>query len=404
MRILNKLNLSNFVKVALWELIKGVRSPSFLIMTLLLPAIMGISAGVGFISSLNDGDRVQKIAVMDQTESFFSYLNEPKSATTEFHNVPVSTEFESLLEDQGFHAVLVFSASSIEEGLLPIYVTDYSKIDEHALTEHLNQVLARYRLEQLDLALPAVLSAIAPVEYAVHFVFKGEAEPFSLARMIVPMIAAVLLIISTAISGQVLMYGVIKEKRNRVVEILLSSISSIDLFLGKIAGYGLMSLLQITIWVSVAALVVPRLVDISDLTITGADLFWPLVFFLGGYFMIASIFAAIGATMKEAEEGSQLQGLVVLIPMFPLFVAAQILDAPNVLWIRIMSHVPPFIPSMVILRMAVTEIPLWERLSTLSILLVATIGLTYWGSRIFQGGILQYDRNLNLKDIRSMFK
>ena len=101
----------------------------------------------------------------------------------------------------------------------------------------------------------------------------------------------------------------------------------------------------------------------------------------------SALFAALGATMKEAEEGSQAQGLVILIPMFPLFISGVIFMTPNVLWMRVLSHIPPFIPAMVLLRMAATTLPLWEMATIFIALLISIVLIIYAGARIFEKGI-----------------
>ena len=114
------------------------------------------------------------------------------------------------------------------------------------------------------------------------------------------------------------MYGVITEKRNRIVEILLSSGSAFELLMGKLLGFAARGLIQIAIWLAVGLTVAVRFLDFREIPLGFAELAPSLLFFLGGYILFSAMFAALGATMKDAEGGSQAQGLVVLVPMIPL--------------------------------------------------------------------------------------
>ena len=193
----------------------------------------------------------------------------------------------------------------------------------------------------------------------------------------------------------------VMEKRNRIVELLLSSVSSLELMMGKIVGYGTLSLLQIIIWFTAGFLVASRFLDLGEIPLSFAEILPPLIFFIFGYIMIAALFAALGATMKEAEEGSQAQGLVIIIPMFPLFISSVIFMTPNVLWLRVLSHIPPFIPAMALLRMAATTLPMWEMITIFIALIISIILIVFAGARIFEKGILQYD-SISLKEIKAM--
>ncbi len=229
-------------------------------------------------------------------------------------------------------------------------------------------------------------------------------EEGSIAEMLVPFAVVFILVLAAMFSGQVLMYGVIKEKRNRIVELLLSSISSLDLLVGKLIGFAALGLLQVSIWITVGLAVASRFTDLSEISLVASDLVPAILFFVGGYLLFASLFAAMGATMKDAEGGSQTQGLVILVPMIPLFAAQAIIMMPNALWVRIITFVPPFIPVTVLLRMAATTLPWWELVAAFVALVLSVAVFIIIGARIFDRGILQFDRTISFKDMKRMLK
>ncbi|NLA27407.1 MAG: ABC transporter permease [Firmicutes bacterium] len=229
-------------------------------------------------------------------------------------------------------------------------------------------------------------------------------EEFSIAGAIAPFFFSMVLVIAVMISGQVLMYGVLKEKRNRIVEILLSSVTALELLLGKILGFGLLGLLQIAIWLSVGLAAASRFINLGELGLTLESLIPLILFFIGGYLMFAALFAAMGATMKDAEGGSQTQGMVVLIPMIPMFASTAILMSPNAAWVRIFSYIPIFTPTTMLMRIASTTIPWWELASTFAVMVLGIAFFIYLGARIFSRGLLQFDRTISLKEIGKMMR
>jgi ABC-2 type transport system permease protein len=169
---------------------------------------------------------------------------------------------------------------------------------------------------------------------------------------------------------------------------------------GKIVGYGALSLLQVTVWVSLGVVVAGRFIDLTQLGLTFTAFLPSLPFFLLGYLLVASLFAAVGAAMKEAEGGSQVYGLVVMIPMLPLFIVPVIMMNPDALWVRVLSHLPPFIPVTMLLRLAATRVAAWEMVTSLAVLACSVALFVHLGARIFKGGMLQYERELSLRDLR----
>ncbi len=399
-------NWPNVLRVARWEFSKGARSPMFLFMTILVPAIIAISGGAGFFAERMQSERAVDLAVVDETGSFEDYL-QPAFLPDAVRIQTLTRQEEearALLDAGDIHAYVLVNDDGLRDGRLPLLASDLRRISPNQIRDALRDPVSVYRLDQLGMDSEAVMQAVAPLSMQVQEIRDGEAADLSIGGMLVPMAVAVVLILSALLSGQVLMYGVIREKRNRVVEILLSSVSSLDLLLGKILGVGGLSLLQIGLWVAVGIAVGSRFLALDEIGLNAASLVPSLLFFFFGYFLLASIFAALGAAMKEAEESSQAQGLVVLIPVAPLFVSGMVAANPDALWAVIASHIPPFIPTMVLLRMAVMDVPLWEMATTLTALILSIIAFVYVGARIFESGILQYHRALGLKDMGAVLR
>ena len=401
---------ANILKVARWEFLNHIKSPVFLVLTFLIPLIMGAVVGVSFLIERLAQQEEIHLAVADRTGVFFPYLEE-RSAGTPLRLQAVDSgpdEFAAILRDGQYDGILLVEEAGLQEGLVELVVEDtggfhlmiVSGMAGSPLQGVLTSAVSSYRLDNMGIDCRKIETATAPVALRTRTVAGEEPEA---AAMLAPLAAAMALIISVFFSGQILLYGVIKEKRNRVVEILLSSISSLELLLGKMAGFGALSLCQIVIWLGPGLLVALLWVDWSALGLRAGQVVLPLIFFVLGFLMLSSIFAAVGATMKEVEGGSQAQGLIVIIPLVPLFLVTPLMVNPNAPWARILSHLPPFTPTAVLLRMGITTLPTWEIASTLAVLVLST-GLFVWlGAKIFEGSILQYSRVPAWKDLRALF-
>ena len=399
---------SNIFKVFRWEFIKNIKSPVFLITTLAMPLIMLVGGGLSYLASSSAIDSAleeeQQVAVIDESGEFFAYL-EPYLAGSPvkltLHDNAERGQLKEQVREGEIDGYLLFTEINIQSGEIDYYVQSAREMNAMVLEGAVSAALSSYRMEKIGLNAAEIAVATAPASLHTRSI---SGEEVSIAGMIAPLIFAMLLVVAVMVSGQVLMFGVLKEKRNRIVEILLSSVNAIDLLLGKIIGFGLLGLLQIGIWLAAGLLVATRFYDLGRLGISLNVLLPSILFFVGGYVMFAALFAAMGATMKDAEGGSQTQGMVVMIPMIPLFATGAIMMAPNATWVRVFSYIPIFTPVTMLMRIGATSVPWWEIASTFAALLLGVAFFVYLGARIFSRGLLQFDRSISLREIGRMMR
>jgi ABC-2 type transport system permease protein len=402
------LKWSNIFKVFRWEFIKNIKSPVFLITTLAMPLIMLVGGGLSYLASSSAIDSAleeeQQVAVIDESGEFFAYL-EPYLADSPvkltLHDSAERGQLREQIREGEIDGYLLFTEENIQSGEIDYYVQSAREMNAMVLEGAVSAALSSYRMEKIGLNAAEIAVATAPASLHTRSI---SGEEVSIAGMIAPLIFAMLLVVAVMVSGQVLMFGVLKEKRNRIVEILLSSVNAIDLLLGKIIGFGLLGLLQIGIWLAAGLLVATRFYDLGRLGISLNVLLPSILFFVGGYIMFAALFAAMGATMKDAEGGSQTQGMVVMIPMIPLFATGAIMMAPNATWVRVFSYIPIFTPVTMLMRIGATSVPWWEIASTFAALLLGVAFFVYLGARIFSRGLLQFDRSISLREIGRMMR
>lgn len=226
-------------------------------------------------------------------------------------------------------------------------------------------------------------------------------------------IGSMLLYMVVLMYAAAVMRAALEEKTGRIVEILISSIRPWELMLGKIVGVGSVGLTQLAVWIlfgtlaltlGVPALVAsrPDLVDpaaisqaLPDIGLVG--LFVAL--FLGGYFLYAAVYSAVGAMCSTEEEAQQAQFPVVLFLIAPVLFLMPIMENPNAPFAVVMSMVPLFSPVLLYARAGAGNIPLWQIGTSLTLLYLSVWGVAWVAGRIYRVGILMQGKRPTLPEL-----
>ena len=215
-----------------------------------------------------------------------------------------------------------------------------------------------------------------------------EAIDNEVARRIIPIAFMMLLWIATFTSGNYLLTTTIEEKGNKVMEVLLSAISPLQLLGGKILGQAGVSAVILGMYGSaaIAGLVAFALVDLIPLF----HLLLFALYFVMAYFMIATIMAAVGSAVTELRDAQSLMGPIMLIMIVPLAIWPLLAEHPNGAIATATSFVPPLIPFVMILRVTASTEPImmWEIILSLVIGFASVIAMVWMCARIFRIGVL----------------
>ena len=197
-----------------------------------------------------------------------------------------------------------------------------------------------------------------------------------------------------------LLESVSDEKENRMVEIILTSVSPLGLMAGKVLAQGALALAQVVLWVGSLAIIGPRIFDqlpeVSDLSIEAGQLVWLLLFFLAGYFVVAVVMAGLGAMTSSYTQSSQLSALVIVPSIIPVAAPQFILESPDGVFARALSFFPVTAPTTVVMRMGQTDLSIVELLASLAVIVLSGVLLLYVSARIFRAGILLYGQRMSL--------
>ena len=224
---------------------------------------------------------------------------------------------------------------------------------------------------------------------------------------------AILLFMAILLYGVNVMSSVLEEKTTRIIEVLVSSVRPFQLMLGKIFGAGAVSFFQFFIW-GVSARVLLSLrgpiaralgaspADVQTIVlphIPAATMAVFIAFFLGGFFLYSAMFAAVGAMSSNEQEARQAQQPVTILLMISYLSILGLTNDPSSTFAKTLSLVPFTTPIATPVRWTAGSMPMWELMTSLVILALAIVGVTWVAERIYRVGILMTGKRPNLKEL-----
>ena len=221
--------------------------------------------------------------------------------------------------------------------------------------------------------------------------------------------------------GGIIMRGVLEEKTSRIIEIMASSAKPIELLIGKVIGVGLVGATQFVIWAllisSAATFGAPFIMQLvgggsqahaaasaaaSSFTVPSIPpTLWVyfILFFILGYLMYGALFAAVGSAADSETDIQQLMFPIILPIIIPIMLLGAVASNPDSTTAIVTSMIPLFSPILMIARLAITEVPLWQSLGSI-VLMLLTFWLFMWlSSRIYRVGILMYGKKPSFKEL-----
>jgi len=251
-------------------------------------------------------------------------------------------------------------------------------------------VSARIRAHNLDRSqVEAVMRVRRPTSVTVT---AGNERQTNVAfNRALPWVFAGLLVFGVLIGGQTLLTQTVEEKSNRVIEVLLSAVSPMELMAGKILGQMGVSLLVLALYIGMGMFMLLSFAMFGLLD--PLLLVYLVLFFLISYLLFAAIFAAVGAAVNEMREAQSLQTPVMLALMAPWLFASVIGREPNSTFSVAMSFIPPMNTFAMMIRMATnTPPPTWQVLLTLLVGIAAACVVTWFAAKVFKVGLLMHGK------------
>ena len=420
------------------EFMTRVKKKSFILLTILMPFIFAALIMVPLMLATIEGDEQKTVMVVDKTGRYVGSLK----STANYAFVPTAdNKDEFYTEDSEVEAVVQITADLAKN---PKAVTIYSPREVKAeLLSYVETCLGeQVRREKLSAYnIPELETIIADIQTDFHVAtVKRNAEGDETSSntyiaMTAGFIFTFLIYMFVMSYGGMVMQSVMEEKTNRIVELMVSSVKPFQLMMGKIIGVALVGFVQLAIWgvmLSIILVVCGSVFGLSTApavpAVAGADAQMAAVaqqagggeaaeimsalmglpyaelgimfvlYFVGGYLLYASFFAAVGASINAQEDSSQFIMPVVLIMVFGLYAAmysAENTNGPLAFWASIFPLTSPIV-MMVRIPFGV---PWWEEVLSLGLLFATSVGFVWLSARIYRVGILMYGKKPSLREM-----
>ena len=397
--------MPDLFKVVRWEYLKSIRSKMFLFLTFVLPLLIVLIGGiVGYLNVRfqDNGSAVQRLGVVDNTDFVLPYLRSELAGEDYHLDAVVSLngdeeEYRTLIEENEYQGILVIPEDVVAGYNADFYTDQLEGRLSSKVQETLNEAVIYQRLQAQGYSSETVLSLMDEVKIDSRVLFVEETA----TDFFVSMGLALLLAIIPVFTGSNVLQSITKEKSDRVVEILFSSISSASLMYGKIVGYTLLGLTQLIIWVGAGLFIVTRFLDLSFSFLVRVDTFYLLLYFILGFFMVGCMNALAGAATRgnQVSGDSSISNYIAIIPMIPLFFFSQIMEAPGGTLSRLLSYIPFTSPITMIFRLGMGTVSFGTIILTLAIIIAFIFVLMKLADRVFKMAMLMYGQRISLKKL-----
>jgi ABC-2 type transport system permease protein len=387
------------------EFLHTIKKKGFIILTLAVPVILLLGIGIFRLAS--------------------SVIT-PSAAVTRIGYVDHIGGFDPLYELAGIELIRLASEEVATEELTEGAIDEYFVIPADYVA---TGTVARYTLDKELAPPPAVASAIegfldsnllaseVPPELIDRVLTPARIVTTTLTtegtvaedqggftNFIIPALFGALLAIALNVSANYVLQSLGEEKENRLMEILLSTVSPGQLLTGKLLGRGAAGLLQVLLWV----VSIPFLLRLASATIGGALssiqvsaglLLLGVVYFILGYLLFAVVSLAIAAICSTVREAQGLAPLFTLAAIAPFWFISLLMFFPNSpVWV-VFSIVPFSAPVLVILRLGITGVPAWQLAVSMAVLVASVLGGLWIAAKLLRIYLLMYGKRPRLREI-----
>lgn len=408
------------------EYVSRVRTKSFLLTTLGTPLLFLLFPIIAVWLANSGNSSVQIVAVNDESGLFAGATFPDKEDGSIYFEAVQSANTDNLLTQ--YDAVLVIPQDFNLKNVARSPITFISKKRTGIATRsYINETIRNsvrklqftklnIQTQETDLEIPAVINYERQNAGDDKSAFIGIA---SVAGFVI----GFLIYISITLYGTMILRGVMEEKTNRIMEVLISSVKPVQLMLGKVLGVGAVGLTQFTLWGVLLTIgnlfLIPILalsgidsntaasntsasVDVSEMQSMIQNIqnipfttigIWGFIYFIFGFFLYGTLFAAVGAVGND-ETNAQSLTLPVMMPVIISFVILQgVLNDPDgklAFW----SSIIPFTSPIIMPSLLVFSPPLWQILLSLSLLIITFGIMAFFAGKIYRTGVLMYGKKI----------
>jgi ABC-2 type transport system permease protein len=387
------------------EFLHTLRRTGFILLTFALPVLALLGIGVFHIVSgvAKPPAEVTRIGYVDEVGGFDQFTTQGNITFVGF-NTPEATTRALINKD--ITEYFVIPPDFISTGIIKRYIMQKevtpSDVTTTAIKNFLSSNLLAGKVPTTTLArIEAPLNLVTTTLTATGSV---ASEQGGLTNLIIPGIFSFLLALSLAFSSAYVLQGLGEEKENRLMEILLSSVSTRQLIIGKVLGIGTAGLAQVVVWV----ISIPFLLNlasssiggfISTIQIPANFLVLGVAYFILGYLLFAVLSAGVAAISATVREAQGLAAIFTLFAIAPFWFYSLLLLFPNSpIWV-VFSIFPFSAPVLVMLRLGMTGVPAWQLIASMAVLVLSIVGGLLLAAKLLRTYILMYGKRPSLSEI-----
>lgn len=428
------------------EFLARVKKKSFIITSILGPVMFALMMAIPTIIAQLDATPTMNVAVVDNTNNYGDALVNQGGMNFETLLQDSAKALHTEYKQMGYDAFIVISDDPLLCGSVKIYSESALSVDakmiitnglekrarELKISQYSNQQDIRNIVDEIN-KITVQTTTISLNEHG------EESENSSEINMLVALVFAMLIYLFVLIYGSQVMRGVMEEKTNRIIEVMISSVKPFQLMMGKVIGIALVAFAQFAIWGILSVIIIsalgsslaPSPESVSEMQaasqqmieqqsisnnlsidkilsiLNSMNIFTIIAlfvfYFVGGYLIYASLFAALGAAIDNDTDGQQFNIILISPLMVSIYIAMIAFRDPNcsaAFWFSMI----PFTSPIVMMARVPFQIPTWEICLSMAIL-VATFIVSIWiGARIYRTGILMYGKKITFKELIKWFR
>ena len=419
--------MKNIILIAKREFFTQVKKKSFIILTLLTPLLIIVFGGV--VSLMFQANETQmQISVIDKSGLFKDKLKSDQNIRYVFSSEETEKSLIKALETtEEMNGVMIIPKKEIHELENSIEILTNKNLSNEArrnIAGNISEIIKAEKINALGISTAQIEDLNKGVNLHVVNILEKEKKQDS---FLVGVKSGLSMFLMYCVFTFIMMYGirvmrsVLEEKNNRVVEILISSVKPFELMMGKILGVTGVALVQFGVWVVMifasvmtlgssnvgmlggASNVVQMVLSALSQINYGLILFVFVIYFLLGYLFYSAMYAAIGSAVDNETETQQFTLFAILPMMLGFYGSITIMnnpDGPMSFWLSMI----PFTSPIAMLARIPFDVPVWELVLSIVILLVSTLGMVFIASKIYRVGILMYGNKVTLKELWKWMK
>ena len=388
------------------EFLQSIKRVGFIIMTLIVPVLALLGIGIFRLVTTLTEPSVKEITAIGYVDEVGMFDDQTTQGLIKLVPFPSREDATRALVRNDVKEYIIISSDYTSSGTIQRYTLEKELITSPEKAAMIKRFLSVNLLE--DKVPPDMVTLIvSPLNLEItRLDEKGDAtlEQSSIGNIIVPAVFALLLSLSLMLGASTLINGLGEEKESRLIEVLFSSVSVRQLLVSKVLALGTAGLLQVLVWLISTPLILSLISyasggSMSNIQLPVNFLVLGIIYFILGYLLFAVLSISIGAISSNAQEGNQL-GVFYTLPTFiPLWFSSLVIAFPDSpIWV-VLTIFPVTAPVQTMLRLGVSDIPLWQVITSIGVLGLSILVGLILSIKIFRMNMLMHGKRPSFTEI-----